>query len=128
MMSGRVWLKDGTVVDGTGEAPFTGDVWLQDDRIVAVYSAQARETRADAQAWMLEQPRTHDCRGKVIAPGFIDVHTHDDAAVLNTPDMLPKISQGVTTVVAGNCGISLAPVVTPHPPAPSPSPARCCRA
>jgi N-acyl-D-amino-acid deacylase len=118
MMSGRVWLKDGTVVDGTGEAPFTGDVWLQDDRIVAVYPAQARETRADAQAWMLEQPRTHDCRGKVIAPGFIDVHTHDDAAVLNTPDMLPKISQGVTTVVAGNCGISLAPVVTPHPPAP----------
>jgi len=118
MMSGRVWLKDGTVVDGTGGAPFTGDVWLQDDRIVAVYPAQARATRADAQAWMRERPRTHDCRGKVIAPGFIDVHTHDDAAVLNTPDMLPKISQGVTTVVAGNCGISLAPVVTPHPPAP----------
>ncbi len=117
-MSNRVWLKDGTVVDGTGEPSFRGDVWLQGDRIVAVYPAQERETRADVRAWMAEGPRMHDCRGKVIAPGFIDVHTHDDAAVLNTPDMLPKISQGVTTVVAGNCGISLAPVVTDRPPAP----------
>ncbi|CAM3646872.1 D-aminoacylase [Castellaniella denitrificans] len=117
-MSGRVWLKGGTVVDGTGEPSFTGDVWLQGDRIVAVYPERERDARADARAWMDDRPRTHDCRGKVIAPGFIDVHTHDDAAVLNTPDMLPKISQGVTTVVAGNCGISLAPVVTPRPPAP----------
>ena len=45
----------------------------------------------------------------VVTPGFIDVHTHDDFAVLSNPEMLPKISQGVTTVVAGNCGISLAP-------------------
>ena len=117
-MNRRIWLKDGTVVDGTGSAPWTGDVWLQGDRIVAVYPAAERDARPDVQAWSDEQPQIHDCRGKVIAPGFIDVHTHDDAAVLNTPDMLPKISQGVTTVVAGNCGISLAPVVTPTPPAP----------
>ena len=47
--------------------------------------------------------------GLVVAPGFIDAHTHDDRLMLSAPDMAPKVSQGVTTVVAGNCGISLAP-------------------
>ena len=61
----------------------------------------------------------HDLRGHALAPGFIDAHTHDDRIVLDAPDMLPKISQGVTTVVAGNCGISLAPVTFDgYPPAP----------
>src|SRR5690606_20523660 len=61
------------------------------------------------------EPVLVDCTGKVIAPGFIDVHTHDDAAVLDAPAMLPKLSQGVTTVIVGNCGISLVPVVTDQP-------------
>ena len=51
-----------------------------------------------------------DASGKVAAPGFIDAHTHDDRLMLSAPEMSPKISQGVTTVVAGNCGISLAPM------------------
>ncbi len=59
-----------------------------------------------------------DCRGQVVAPGFIDVHTHDDAIVLQQPQMLPKITQGVTTVIAGNCGISLLPLATDAPPPP----------
>jgi N-acyl-D-amino-acid deacylase len=50
-----------------------------------------------------------DAGGKIVAPGFIDAHTHDDRLMLSAPDMAPKVSQGVTTVVAGNCGISLAP-------------------
>ena len=50
-----------------------------------------------------------DCRGLVIAPGFIDAHTHDDAIVLRDPGYLAKLSQGITTLVTGNCGISLAP-------------------
>ena len=65
-----------------------------------------------------EEARVIQADGLRLVPGFIDVHTHDDAAALNTPDMLPKISQGVTTVITGNCGISLAPVVTSQPPAP----------
>src|SRR3979490_1392049 len=50
-----------------------------------------------------------DASGKIAAPGFIDAHTHDDRLMLSAPDMEPKVSQGVTTVVAGNCGVSLAP-------------------
>jgi N-acyl-D-amino-acid deacylase len=57
----------------------------------------------------------HDCTGLAIAPGFIDVHTHDDAIVLDAPGMFPKLSQGVTTVVTGNCGLSVAPYVVDQP-------------
>lgn len=53
---------------------------------------------------------TFDGEGKVLAPGFVDAHTHDDTSVILAPQMLPKLSQGVTTVVVGNCGISAAPV------------------
>src|SRR5205085_9934853 len=56
-----------------------------------------------------------DCSGMAIAPGFIDVHTHDDAIVLGAPGMFPKLSQGVTTVVTGNCGLSVAPFVVEEP-------------
>jgi N-acyl-D-amino-acid deacylase len=59
-----------------------------------------------------------DARGMIVAPGFIDAHAHDDLALLSMPDMTPKISQGVTTVVAGNCGISLAPLAMPGVPPP----------
>jgi N-acyl-D-amino-acid deacylase len=62
--------------------------------------------------------REIDAEGLVLAPGFIDAHTHDDNALLVAPDMIPKISQGVTTVIVGNCGVSLAPLVTRDPPAP----------
>src|SRR5262249_40154155 len=49
-----------------------------------------------------------DASGRIAAPGFIDAHTHDDRLLLSDPEMTPKVSQGVTTVIAGNCGISLA--------------------
>src|SRR5690348_9361067 len=56
--------------------------------------------------------------GLALAPGFIDAHTHDDRAVIDDPAMAFKISQGVTTVVTGNCGISLTPVTLDGPPPP----------
>ena len=62
--------------------------------------------------------REIDVSGKVVAPGFIDVHTHDDRALFATPEMMAKASQGVTTVVTGNCGISLAPLTIDHAPPP----------
>jgi len=88
-----------TVLDGTGAAPRVADVGVLGDRIAAV---------GDLGGASADQ--VHDLAGRALAPGFIDVHTHDDNAVLRGPGCLAKISQGVTTVVVGNCGISAAPV------------------
>ncbi len=88
----------GTVIDGTGNPRFDADVGVRDGRIVFVGAAR------DAAAG-----RRIDARGLIVAPGFIDCHTHDDRALLSSPEMTPKVSQGVTTVVTGNCGVSLAP-------------------
>jgi N-acyl-D-amino-acid deacylase len=109
-------LKNGLILDGTNRPGWRGDVLLAQGRIAAL----AAPGRIDAAIIALYQPGLQevDCTGMAVAPGFIDVHTHDDAAVLDAPDMAPKLSQGVTTVIVGNCGISLAPVVTDAPAAP----------
>jgi N-acyl-D-amino-acid deacylase len=100
-------LRGGTVIDGTGTARFAADVRVEDGRIAAV-GPELAGTGA----------KVLDVSGKIVAPGFIDVHTHDDQAVLSMPDMRPKISQGVTTVIVGNCGISLPPLVRASVPPP----------
>ncbi|MBU8539661.1 N-acyl-D-amino-acid deacylase family protein [Falsiroseomonas tokyonensis] len=102
-------LRDATIIDGTGRPRRRGDVAVQDDRIAGL---------GDLGAWSAE--REVMAEGRVVAPGFIDAHTHDDQAVLCGPAcMLCKTSQGVTTVVVGNCGISLSPVpMRERPPAP----------
>jgi N-acyl-D-aspartate/D-glutamate deacylase len=108
---GTYLLKNGLIVDGSGGEAFHGDVLVSKDKIAAV--------GGDLDESGLEPERVLDVGGKVIAPGFIDTHTHDDSFLLRSPDMLPKISQGVTTVVVGNCGISLSPLtrdVDPPPP------------
>ena len=103
-------LRGGRVVDGTGAPARRADVALADGRIAAISSPErALETPAAAEI---------DVTGRVVAPGFIDVHTHDDRAVLSTPRMTPKVSQGVTTVIVGNCGISLSPLTLPGDPPP----------
>jgi N-acyl-D-amino-acid deacylase len=101
-------IRNAQVIDGTGGPAFAADVGLRGDRIVALGSIAAEPGQT-----------VIDAAGKAVAPGFIDVHTHDDRALLNTPDMTMKVSQGVTTVVVGNCGISLAPLSlngAPPPP------------
>src|SRR5437763_13259355 len=100
-------LRGGTVIDGTGAARFRADVAVSGDRIAAVG----------------EIPKTHGAReidvaGLIVAPWFIDVHTHDDRPLFASPDMAAKASQGVTTVITGNCGISLAPLTPEHAPPP----------
>jgi N-acyl-D-amino-acid deacylase len=98
-MSAEVLLRGATIVDGTGAAHRRGDIALGGGRILAVGDADV-----GAAAHVV------DLDGLAVAPGFIDVHTHDDRLLLSDPSMAPKVSQGVTTVVVGNCGISLAPL------------------
>lgn len=100
-------LRNGQVIDGSGEPPRRADVAVIGDRIVAV-----GDIPAGAGA------REIDVAGRAIAPGFIDVHTHDDRALFATPDMAMKVSQGVTTVITGNCGVSLAPLTLAGDPPP----------
>lgn len=95
-------LSGGSVIDGTGNGAYRGDLAIRDDRIVAI--GDLNPARADQEI---------DIRGKYVAPGFIDTHTHDDHACMSASIMEPKISQGVTTVVVGNCGVSLAPLDQP---------------
>ena len=100
-------LRGGTVIDGTGSPRRTADLAVAGDRIAAV-------GRLDA----MKGERELDAGGLVVAPGFIDTHTHDDRAVLSDPAMACKASQGVATVVTGNCGVSLAPLTGGEPPPP----------
>ena len=92
-------IRNATIIDGTGAARFRGDIGVRADRIVRI-------GRLDTAKGDIEV----DASGKVAAPGFIDAHTHDDRLMLSAGEMAPKVSQGVTTVVAGNCGISLSPM------------------
>lgn len=107
-MTGSWVLAGGLVVDGTGAAPRAADVLVEGDRIAAVGPADSMPANATVV----------DATGRVVAPGFIDSHTHDDGYLLMHPDMTPKVSQGITTVVTGNCGISLAPLVSGQLPQP----------
>jgi N-acyl-D-amino-acid deacylase len=100
-------LRGGEVIDGSGAPRRRADVAIRGERI-----AEIGDIRGVAGA------REIDVSGKIVAPGFIDVHTHDDRALFATPEMAAKASQGVTTVVTGNCGISLAPLAIDHRPPP----------
>ena len=92
-------FRSARIIDGTGLPSTRGDVAIIDDQIVAIGLLDGIKGNREIEA-----------NGKALAPGFIDVHTHDDRALLSDPSMACKASQGVTTVITGNCGISLAPL------------------
>ena len=103
-----VLIRGGEVIDGSKRPRFKADVGIRNGEIAAVGDLST----ATAQ-------RVIDATGKIVAPGFIDSHTHDDQALLHQPQMEFKVSQGVTAVVTGNCGISAAPL---YPESPMPAP------
>jgi N-acyl-D-amino-acid deacylase len=97
-------IEGAELIDGSGDARVRADIAIRGDRISKVGDLKGMDANARI-----------DASGLVVAPGFIDAHTHDDRAVMSTPDMTPKLSQGVTTVVTGNCGVSLAPLAHREP-------------
>lgn len=92
-------IRDGTVVDGTGRAPYAADVAVENGKIVEV--GQLPEAHAR---------RVISARGKLVTPGFIDIHRHADLAAYRPGFGQPELRQGLTTIVNGNCGLSAAPI------------------
>jgi N-acyl-D-amino-acid deacylase len=101
-------IRNALLIDGSGAPATRGDLAVADDRIAGIGDLS-----------QLKGAREISAQGLALSPGFVDTHTHDDRALLSDPLMECKISQGVTTVVTGNCGISLAPLaIDRYPPPP----------
>ena len=90
-------IRGGTVVDGTGAAPFAADVAVQGDRIVAVGKIADRGVEEI------------DAKGLLVTPGFADIHTHYDAQASWSERLISSSINGVTTALIGNCGVGFAP-------------------
>ena len=97
-------LRNGTIVDGTGAPARTGDVVVEEGRISSIHEAGTAPAG----------DRDLDVTGLVVAPGFIDAHTHSDYTIIGEPAGAGKLLQGVTTEVPGNCGFSAFPIVPEH--------------
>ena len=95
-------IRGGTLVDGTGAPAQRGDLGIRGGEVAELGKVTGRAARE------------LDASGCVVAPGFVDIHTHYDAQVFWDPDLKPSSYHGVTTVVAGNCGFSIAPCRPEH--------------
>ena len=100
-MTQHTLIRATTLVDGTGSAPRGADVRIAGDRIDAIAAPGSLPTAGIDEVI--------DGEGLILAPGFIDPHTHYDAQVCWDPDLTPSCWQGITSVVMGNCGFTVAP-------------------
>ncbi len=98
-------ITGGTVVDGTGDKPFRADIGISDGVIVEVRHRDGDDTGLSGEA-----AQTIDATGRIVTPGFVDIHTHYDGQVSWDGLLEPSSMHGVTTVVSGNCGVGFAPV------------------
>ena len=95
----KILIKNGTIIDGSREARYNADLLIEGERIAKI--GTINESEAD---------RVINAEGKIVAPGFIDTHSHSDLKVLVEPFVEPKLRQGITTEVLGQDGISMAPL------------------
>ncbi len=106
MQDYTLYIENARIIDGSGAPEFNGWVYLEDGLIKAV----GRDGNDDSKSYKSIAEKIIDAEGAVLAPGFIDVHSHSDVSLLAAPDSIGKISQGVTTEITGNCGLSVFPV------------------
>ena len=99
-------LRGGTIFDGSGSEGFVGDIAISGDEISAIEPANELQTTGAEQVI--------DVTGLVVAPGFIDMHTHSDFTLIADGRAESQVHQGVTTEVIGQCGISCAPINKPE--------------
>ena len=92
----KTLISGARIIDGSGSPAFSGSVLIENDRIQAVFRAPLA----------VDDARQVDASGLVLAPGFIDVHAHSDLSILAEPEAVGKISQGITSELSGNCGLS----------------------
>lgn len=92
-------IRNGMVIDGTGRLRYDADLGVSGSEIVAIGNLE-----------VVEAARNIDASGLVVAPGFIDIHSHSDVTLLDDPGGESKVHQGVTTEVTGNCGFSPFPI------------------
>ena len=107
-------IRNARIIDGTGAPERTGDVAIRDGRIVAL-SANDADADADADAISAEHVHVIDASGRVVAPGFVDIHSHGDLVLAwpskkRLPLLEGRIAQGITTEVIGNCGLGASPL------------------
>ena len=95
-------IQNGTIVDGSGGEPYPSDLAIANGKIAAIGAALGPARRSI------------DASGKAVTPGFIDIHRHADADVFREGFGALELSQGLTTIVNGNCGLSVAPISGPH--------------
>jgi N-acyl-D-amino-acid deacylase len=106
-MNASFVIRGAVVIDGTGQERYAADVEVDSGVIHAILPVGGQS-----------KFESFDANGLILAPGFIDAHTHDDVLVIEGQSPHPKLSQGVCTVVTGNCGISVAPLQSDNPPPP----------